>query len=107
MAPLSALFDCIVAGSPSIGPDPLMASSSSCVARTHAPIPIPFFTNTSEASMRVTCFSAVAKVAGFPLYLTGLVILSHVSLILILNLVPTSSVVASLMEIPLNVHEFF
>ena len=84
-----------------------MVSSSSCVVRSHAPVPIPFFTDASEALMSVPCFRAFAKLAGWPLYLAGPVILSHSSLILVLCIFPTSSVVTSLVEVLLNIHEFF
>ena len=57
--------------------------------------------------MSVPCFRAVANLAGLSLYLAGPVILSHVSLIFVLYLVPTSSVVTSLVEVPLNIQEFF
>ena len=106
MAPLSALVDCMVAGSPSIGSAPLMVSSRSFVAVTHAPVPIPFFTDASDAPMRVPCFKAVAKLAGCPVNLAGPVIQLHVSLMLALYLVPTSSIVTSLVEVPQNIQQF-
>ena len=57
--------------------------------------------------MRVPCFRAVANLASSPLYLAGPKILSHISRMLVLYVVSTSSVVTSPVEDPLNIQEFF